>query len=176
MVRKVGWYRPADCIGFFPATPRGELNEKISSKLEEEGKRIKMTLRSVEMGGVSLAKQLVRKDLKSGEPCGRPGCFLDTLSGGAGGPNNQHSVLYHGTCNICGEVEELTLYWGEISRSGYHCTLKHEEEVIKRFGGTPLPSTWPYSTQRRRVIKVHSPSKLSQRLRNPSRERKLRPL
>ena len=137
-MRRVGWYRPADCIGFFPATPRGEPNEKISSILEEEGKRIKIRLRSVEMGGVSLAKQLVRKDLKSGEPCGRLGCVLDTLSGGAGGPHNQPSVLYHGTCIICGEVEELSEYWGETSRSGYHRTLKHEEEVIKRFKGNAL--------------------------------------
>ena len=107
----------------------------LAPNIEEEGSRIKMQLRSVEMEGVSLAKQLVRKDLKSGEPCGRPGCVLDTLSGGAGGPHNQPSVLYHGTCNICGEVEELAEYWGETSRSGYHRTLKHEEEVIKRLEG-----------------------------------------
>ena len=30
---------------------------------------------------MSVAKQLVRKDLKSGEPCGQPGCVLDLLSG-----------------------------------------------------------------------------------------------
>ena len=46
----------------------------LAPNIEEEGSRIKMQLRSVEMEGVSLAKQLVRKDLKSGEPCGRPGC------------------------------------------------------------------------------------------------------
>ena len=135
MVRKVGWYRPSDCVGFFPATPRGELNTAISKILEEEGKRISMKLRSVEMGGVSLAKQLVRKDLKSGEPCGRPGCVLDLLSGGAGGPHNRASVLYQGTCNLCGELEETGEYWGETSRTGYHRTLKHQEEVKKRLEG-----------------------------------------
>ena len=135
MIRRVGWYRPADCVGFFPATPRGELNKEISAILEEEGKRIKMSLRSIEMGGVSLEKQLVRKDLKSGEPCGRPGCVLDLLSGGAGGPHNKPSVLYQGTCNLCGELEVTAEYWGETSRTGYHRTLKHQEEVVRRLEG-----------------------------------------
>ena len=121
-----------DCVGFIPATPRGELDKDISTILEEEGRRIKMKLRSVEMGGVSLEKQLVRKNLKSGEPCGRPGCVLDLLSGGAGGPHNKPSVLYQGTCNLCGGSEETAEYWGETSRAGYHRTLKHQEEVVKR--------------------------------------------
>ena len=63
IVRRVGWYRPAGCFSFFPATPRAEQNEKISSILEEEGKRIKTRLRSVEMGRAILAKQLVRNDM-----------------------------------------------------------------------------------------------------------------
>ena len=45
MVRRVAWYRPADCVGFFPATPKGELNQIIGEVLEEEGKRIGMVLK-----------------------------------------------------------------------------------------------------------------------------------
>ena len=45
-----------------------------------------MDLRAFETGGVSLARQLVKSDLKAGEPCGRPGCVLDTVSGGKEDP------------------------------------------------------------------------------------------
>ena len=48
MVRRVAWYRPADCVGFFPATPKGELSQMIGEVLEEEGKRIGMVLKSRE--------------------------------------------------------------------------------------------------------------------------------
>ena len=58
------------------------LNQKISEVCEEEGSRIGLVLRSREKGGVSLARQLVRSDLRSGEPCGWPGCVLDRISGG----------------------------------------------------------------------------------------------
>ena len=132
MVRRVAWYRPADCVGFFPATPKGELNQRIGEVLEEEGRRIGLVLRSREKGGVSLARQLVRPDLRSGEPCGRPGCVLDRTSGGAGGPHNVTSAVYRGTCNLCGLVEEEAEYIGETGSSAYHRCLKHEEEVQKR--------------------------------------------
>ena len=39
-LRRGAWYRPADAVGFFPPTPRGELVSKIRQVLEEEGKRI----------------------------------------------------------------------------------------------------------------------------------------
>ena len=95
MVRKTAWYRPADCVGFYPPTPGGELNHQINQVLEEEGKRINMKLRAIETGGLSLGKMLVHPDLKRGEPCGRPGCVLDR---GAGGPHNVPSSLYRGVC------------------------------------------------------------------------------
>ena len=94
MVRKTSWYRPADCVGFFPPTPGGELNQEINQVLKEEGRRINMNLRAVETGGASLGKMLVHPDLKRGEPCGRPGCVLDRTSGGAGGPHNVPSANY----------------------------------------------------------------------------------
>ena len=70
MVRRAGWYRPADTVAFFPATPGGELAKGITRVLQEEGARIDMKLRVVETGGVSLARQLVQPDLRAGEPCG----------------------------------------------------------------------------------------------------------
>ena len=87
------------------------------------------------MLGVSLENQLVRKDLKYGEPCGGPGCVLDMLSGGAGGSYNKPSVPNQGTCNFCGQLEVTAKYWGETSRTGYDRTLKHQEEVLKNLGG-----------------------------------------
>ena len=48
MVRKAAWYRPADCVGFYPPTPRGELVSEINEMLKEEGRRIKVNLRAVE--------------------------------------------------------------------------------------------------------------------------------
>ena len=62
--------------------------------LKEEGRRIEMDLRAVETGGLSIGKRLVRPDMKSGEPCGRPGCVLDLDSRGAGGPHNVPSNVY----------------------------------------------------------------------------------
>ena len=93
MVKKTSWYRPADCVGFSPPTPGGELTQEINQVLKEEGRRINMNLRAIETGGISLSKMLVHPDLKRGEPCGRPGCVLDHTSGGAGGPHNVPSTL-----------------------------------------------------------------------------------
>ena len=56
MVRKAAWYRPADCVGFYPPTPRGELVSEINEMLKEEGRRIKVNLRAVETGGPSIDK------------------------------------------------------------------------------------------------------------------------
>ena len=91
-----------------------------------------MKLRAIETGGVSLGKQLVRADLRAGEPCGRPGCVLDLLSGGDGGPHNKSVTLYKGVCKLCGEDLVQSEYWGESGRTGYFRTLKHQEEVIRR--------------------------------------------
>ena len=106
ILKKSSWYRPADVVGFYPASPRGELASEIKKILCEEGKRINMDLRLRETGGPSLARLLVKPDLKAGEPCGRPGCVLDQLSGGQGGPHNKASALYHGVCKLCGECGE----------------------------------------------------------------------
>ena len=44
------WYRPADCVGFYPPTPGGELVRRIGAVLEEEGRRIKMDLTAIKTG------------------------------------------------------------------------------------------------------------------------------
>ena len=132
MVRRAAWYRPADAVGFFPPTPRGELVNNIGKVLKEEGSRIGLNLRAIETGGLSIGKQLVRPDLKAGEPCGRPGCVLDRCSGGAGGPHNVPSVVYRGTCKLCGLVEVTSEYWGESAFSGGYRAKQHEDDVEKR--------------------------------------------
>ena len=129
MVRKAAWYRPADCVGFYPPTPRGELVGEINKVLKEEGKRINVNLRAVETGGLSLGKQLVRPDLKGGEPCGRPGCVLDKCSGGAGGPHNVPSQVYRGSCKLCEEDEITSEYWGESAFCGSYRSGQHENDV-----------------------------------------------
>ena len=132
MVRKAAWYRPADCVGFYPPTPRGELANEIGKVLKEEGERINMRLRAIETGGLSIGKQLVRPDLKAGEPCGRPGCVLDKCSGGAGGPHNVPSVVYRGVCKLCGVTEVSSEYWGESAFSGSYRSGIHESDVESR--------------------------------------------
>ena len=99
---------------------------------EEEGKRIGIKMRAIETGGLSLAKQLVKPDLKRGEPCGRPGCVLDLTSGGAGGPHNIPSSLYKGECKLCEADGESAEYWGESGFSGSHRCDAHGAEVVAR--------------------------------------------
>ena len=100
--------------------------------LREEGKRIGFNLKAIETGGVSLAKMLVKPDLKRGETCGRPGCVLDMTSGGAGGPHNVASCLYKGSCNLCEAKGESGEYWGESGFSGFHRTNQHDVDVVNR--------------------------------------------
>ena len=132
LVRKTSWYRPADCVGFYPPTPAGELNQGINQVLKEEGRRIGMNLRAIETGGVSLGRMLVHPDLKRGEPCGRPGCVLDRTSGGAGGPHNVPSILYRGECKLCEAQGEAGEYWGESGFSVFHRCEQHKAEVVNK--------------------------------------------
>ena len=56
MIQKAAWYRPADVVGFYPPSPKGELVTRINKVLEEEGRRIGIKMRAIETGGLSLAK------------------------------------------------------------------------------------------------------------------------
>ena len=91
-----------------------------------------LKMRAIETGGLSLAKQLVKPDLKRGEPCGRPGCILDLTSGGEGGPHNIRSTLYRGECKLCEAAGESAEYWGESGFSGSHRCGAHGAEVVAR--------------------------------------------
>ena len=40
ILKKSSWYRPADVVGFYPASPRGELASETKNILCEEGKTL----------------------------------------------------------------------------------------------------------------------------------------
>ena len=61
-----------------------------------------------------MGKQLVKPDLKRGEPCGRPGCILDLTNGGEGGPHNIPSSLYRGECKLCEAAGERANTGGRV--------------------------------------------------------------
>ena len=128
LITRTAWYRPAEAVGFFPATPGGELNRIIQKVLDEEGPRLNLQLRAVEKGGISLRKQLVKTDIGTSDNCNRPNCYL-CQSGGSGGSHTRSSALYHGVCLICEEDGISAEYWGETGRSGYTRTLEHAEDV-----------------------------------------------
>ena len=44
----------------------------IRKVLEEEGRRLNMSIRVVETGGISLKSELFKPDLTAGDPCGKP--------------------------------------------------------------------------------------------------------
>ena len=48
--RKVSWYRPADCVGFFPPTPRGELVSEINEVLDTARPRWNKAPLEISMG------------------------------------------------------------------------------------------------------------------------------
>ena len=54
LMSKTSWYRPANTVGFFPATPNAVLAKKFQEILTEELGRLKMNGRIIEESGVSL--------------------------------------------------------------------------------------------------------------------------
>ena len=127
LITRTSWYRPADAVGFFPATPGGELNRIIQGILDEEGPRVKLKLRAVEKGGISLKRQLVKTDIGP-DKCGRPNCYL-CQGDATGASHTRGSALYHGICLLCEKDGISAEYWGETSRSGYTRTLEHSEDI-----------------------------------------------
>ena len=63
MMSRTSWYRPANTVGFFPATPNAVLAKKFQEILTEELNRLKMNGRIIEESGVSLRRLLVKTDL-----------------------------------------------------------------------------------------------------------------
>ena len=60
---KTTWYRPADCVGFIPATPDGILAKRIQAVVSQYAARLGLTIKIIETGGVSLARSLIKTDL-----------------------------------------------------------------------------------------------------------------
>lgn len=75
LMSKTSWYRPADTVGFFPATPDGALAKEFQEILTEELSRLKMNGRIIEESGVSLKRLLVKVDL-TGCVFKEDGCLL----------------------------------------------------------------------------------------------------
>ena len=127
LITRTAWYRPAEAVGFFPATPGGVLNKIIQNILDEEGPRIDLKLRAVEKGGISLRRQLVKTDIGPSN-CKRPNCFL-CQGNRSGASHTRSGALYHGTCNLCANDGITAEYWGETGRSGYTRTLEHGDDI-----------------------------------------------
>ena len=81
---KTSWYRPANTVGFFPATPDAVLAKEFQEILTEELGRLKMNGRIIEESGVSLKRLLVKVDL-TGCIFKEDGCLLcgSELPGGS---------------------------------------------------------------------------------------------
>ena len=129
LLSKAAWYRPADLVVFIPATPGGELVAKMKPVLEEEGKRLGLTIKSVESGGTSLKRRLTGRDLSAGEPCGQPGC---RLSEDGGCSHSKAGILYRGSCDLCEQTNISAEYFGESGFSGFYRTQLHVKAIEKR--------------------------------------------
>jgi hypothetical protein len=69
-------------VTFIPATLGGKLTEQLREVLREEGRRLHLTIKAVETGGVSLKRKLTGGDLAAGEPCGQPDFLLQKPKSG----------------------------------------------------------------------------------------------
>ena len=63
LMTKSSWYRPNDAVGFFPPTPKGILAKQIQSIASEESKRLNLSVKIVETGGVKIKQLLCKPDL-----------------------------------------------------------------------------------------------------------------
>jgi hypothetical protein len=128
VLARAAWHRPADTVAFIPATPGGELAERLRAVLQEEGARLNLNIRTVEAGGVSLKRKLTGGDLRAGEPCGQPGCRL-CASGTEGGCHRKAGVVYKGTCTLCAQQDITAVYFGESGFSAYYRSNVHASEI-----------------------------------------------
>ena len=110
-MKKAAWYRPADTVLFLPATPGSELTRRVRTVVQEEGRRLGISIRCVERAGVSLKQQLVRTDLSAGNPCPQDDCMLCITNPEEGGGLLHHrsGALYTSSCTIC-PMNEFTAH------------------------------------------------------------------
>ena len=127
LLTKTSWYRPASAVGFFPATPDGELAKDIQQIVNEESSRLGLTTKVIETGGKSLRQHLVRLDLTG---CFYQDCYL-CESDDKGASHTRSGAHYSGICSLCKEENKLARYDGESGRSGYYrSTLGHKKDIL----------------------------------------------
>ena len=107
------------------------IRSSVREVLQEEGRRLRLTIKAVEQGGVSLKRKLTGGDLAAGEQCGQPNCELGR-AGLKGCGHRRAGVVYRGTCNICEQNNITATYYVESWFSGYYRTNVHKKEIIDR--------------------------------------------
>ena len=136
-LKGAAWFRPADTVLFLPATPDSVLADRARKVVNQEGKRLGVTVKVVERAGLSLKQQLVKTDLSLGGPCPQGDCTICETNPGEGGSLQHHrsGALYEGACLICPDErgENFTaVYFGESGDSGYVRTGEHRTCVVRK--------------------------------------------
>ena len=126
---KTSWYRPANTVGFFPATPNAVLAKKFQEILTEELGRLKMYGRIIEESGVSLRRLLVKTDL-TGCIFREDGCRL-CASELQGGSHTRRGANYSAICTECETNNIKSIYYGETGKSGAYRVQKGHQNDIK---------------------------------------------
>ena len=130
LMSKTSWFRPADTVGFFPATPDAALAKEFQEILSDELARLNMTGRIIEESGVSLKRLLVRVDL-TGCIYKEDGCLLCS-SGLPGGSHTRRGANYSATCTDCEAKNIKSVYYGESGKSGVYRVQKGHKIDIER--------------------------------------------
>jgi hypothetical protein len=143
---KESWYRGGGhtSVLWLPATPGGELLQKIEKELSTtkgpKGTKIKL----VQKGGKTTASALLKSNPFPRNHCGRPKC-IPCIQGGEEGSRGQcydGGLGYIGGCTRCPEASKAlgakgkdikeALYHGESSKTLFRRTLQHFEKYIKK--------------------------------------------
>ena len=126
LLTKTTWYRPADAVCFVPATPGAQLAKEIQEVVTEEAARLKMTVKVVETGGLSLKQQLVKMDLTG---CFYPDCYVCESGGKGGASHTKSGAHYSAICKLCAEKGVNAIYNGESGRSAYFRSKQHKSDI-----------------------------------------------
>ena len=125
LMKPSSWYRPADTVLFCPPSPGGELRDIIQNVVTSEAAVLRMTVRVIETGGISLKQSLVRPDLT--------GCYWDDCwlceCGVKGASHTRSSAHYGGRCLECDKLGKRASYDGDTGKSGYYRTKQHQKAL-----------------------------------------------
>ena len=126
LMTKTTWYRPADCVGFIPATPDSVLAKRIQAVVSQDAARLGLTVKIIETGGVSLARSLIKNDLTG---CVyHETCYL--CEGGLkGGSHTRRGPVYQGVCTVCETNNIIATYEGECGDSGVARAGEHRDAI-----------------------------------------------